>query len=153
MGKKNKSSTPPEDLLILPPHPSFSSLSSSSSSSSSTLSSMSTSQTPPPIIDTHTHLLSTYIAYKSRYKPGKHSSSIYDFIRAMYNDQGGHPGKSKVKAIVDVWCEAPLLKEWKELADSALSGSDGTWGGVEYWFVIGGFLIERLCDPDEWVCV
>ena len=45
----------------------------------------------------------------------------------------------RVEAIVDVWCEAPVLKQWKELADSALTQEqrEKDWGGIEYWFVMG----------------
>lgn len=49
-----------------------------------------------------------------------------------------YAGKN-VDAIVDVWCEAPVTKLWKEFADSAVSEEDRKekWGGIEYWFVIG----------------
>ena len=44
-----------------------------------------------------------------------------------------------VQSIVDVWCEAPVLSTWKELADSAISEEDRKekWGGLDYWFVMG----------------
>ncbi|KDQ63173.1 hypothetical protein JAAARDRAFT_29180 [Jaapia argillacea MUCL 33604] len=112
MGKK-KSSTPSEDHLKLSNH--------HSASESST-----------PIVDTHTHLSSTFNAYRSRYKEAKHST-LLEFMKAMYE---GH----KVEAIVDVWCEAPVQKkEWKALADSAITeeGRNKDWGGIQYWFVMG----------------
>ncbi|KAL0058677.1 hypothetical protein AAF712_014638 [Marasmius tenuissimus] len=45
----------------------------------------------------------------------------------------------QVDAIVDVWCEAPVQRLWKEFADSALTEEDRRvkWGGLEYWFVMG----------------
>jgi len=45
-----------------------------------------------------------------------------------------------VTAVVDVWCEAPVQKIWKEIADSALAEEEdrnGRWGDLEYWFVMG----------------
>ncbi|TFK35705.1 hypothetical protein BDQ12DRAFT_687821 [Crucibulum laeve] len=107
MGKK-KSTTPPEDLLLLPTPPASS-----------------------PIVDTHTHLASTFEAYRTRYKAGKFEN-VYDFVRGMYEGRN-------VEAIVDVWCEAPVRKLWKEFADSAVSSEEreSKWSGIEYWFVIG----------------
>ncbi|KAL0056648.1 hypothetical protein AAF712_016745 [Marasmius tenuissimus] len=45
----------------------------------------------------------------------------------------------QVDAIVDVWCEAPVQRLWKEFADSALTEEDrrAKWGGLEYWFAMG----------------
>lgn len=84
-----------------------------------------------PIIDTHTHLVSTFSTYRSKYRNGS-LYTIHDFVREMYRDRN-------VKAIVDVWCEAPVLMAWKELADSALTAEDRQqkWGGIDYWFVMG----------------
>lgn len=117
MGKKNKSNTPSEDYL--------SSLSHSTTS---------------PIVDTHTHLASTFALYRGKYKEGKYDT-VYDFVRGMYQ------GKN-VEAIVDVWCEAPVQKLWKEFADSALTDEDRKtkWGGLEYWFVMGesSVHVERI---------
>ncbi|KAI0655993.1 hypothetical protein C8Q70DRAFT_1057184 [Cubamyces menziesii] len=112
MGKK-KSSVPPEEHLLLPPHPARSDAQAT------------------PIVDTHTHLLSTFSFYRSKYKQGK-CETVYDFVREMYKDRG-------VEAIVDVYCEAPVQAQWRELADSALSEEDRKrrWGGLEYWFVMG----------------
>ncbi|KAF8811421.1 Metallo-dependent hydrolase [Phlegmacium glaucopus] len=107
MGKK-KSNTPGEEYLLLPTPP-------------STLG----------IVDTHTHVASTFEYYRGRYKQGKHTT-VYDFVRTMYEGRN-------VESIVDVWCEAPVRKQWKEFADSALTHNDRQtlWGGLEYWFVIG----------------
>jgi len=120
MGKNNKK-TPAEEHLLLPPHPSRS---------------MSPAPSPTPkftpAVDTHTHLISTFEAYRKAYKSGKHET-VWDFARAMYD---GH----SVEAIVDVWCEAPVRKKtWREIADSALDEEKRRvdWGGLEYWFVMG----------------
>ena len=109
MGKNNKKG-PSEDCLLLPAHP---------------------RHTTASIVDTHTHLVSTFAAYKQKYKDAKYET-VYDFVRGLYQ------GK-KVTAMVDVWCEAPVQKVWKEIADSALAEEDrkGRWGELEYWFVMG----------------
>ncbi|KAI9067238.1 hypothetical protein FKP32DRAFT_1588883 [Trametes sanguinea] len=113
MGKK-KSSAPPEQHLLLPQHPA-----------------RSNAQAIVPIVDTHTHLISTFSTYRSKYKEGKFTT-VFDFVRELYKDHG-------VDAIVDVYCEAPVQKQWRELADSALSEEDRKtkWGGLDYWFVMG----------------
>ncbi|EIW78060.1 hypothetical protein CONPUDRAFT_129112 [Coniophora puteana RWD-64-598 SS2] len=107
-----------------------------------------------PIIDTHTHLHATFSWYTEWYlkhfpsKPNSLSPAAngavdanqvpkYDTIHEFV--QGVYEGKN-VKAIVDVWCEAPpLLGEWRKLADSALTEEErrNKWGGIEYWFVMG----------------
>ncbi|KAI0795993.1 hydrolase [Abortiporus biennis] len=126
MGKNKKKQTPGEDHLILPLHPS-----------------RSTSPSPHPssalVVDTHTHLLSTFEAYRKAYKPGKYET-VWDFARAMYD---GH----SIEAIIDVWCEAPIRKkEWKEIADSAIDAErrKKDWGGLEYWFVMGASNFNEL---------
>jgi len=57
---------------------------------------------------------------------------VYDFVRTMYEGRN-------VESIVDVWCEAPVNKQWKEFADSALNHENmqRLWGGLKYWFVMG----------------
>lgn len=109
MGKNKKYTVPNESHLCLPAHPNAST----------------------PIIDTHTHLLTTFSSYKTKYPTGKYDT-VWDFVRGVYDGRN-------VKAIVDVWCEAPVQRVWKELADSALSAQDRVtkWGGIEYWFVMG----------------
>ena len=84
-----------------------------------------------PIIDTHTHLLTTFSSYRTKYPTGKYDT-LWDFVRGAYHERN-------VKAVVDVWCEAPVQRAWKEVADSALSADDraAKWGGIEYWFVMG----------------
>ena len=111
MGKNNRKG-PSEDSLILPDHPRHMTAS---------------------IIDTHTHLVSTFAAYKQKYKEGRYES-VYDLVRGLYR------GK-KVAALVDVWCEAPVQRVWKEIADSAITPEDrkDKWGELEYWFVMGAY--------------
>lgn len=102
---KNKSKTPEEHNLRLPEPP-----------------------TSAGIVDTHTHLASTFETYRQKYRSGKYET-VYDFVRGLY--EGRH-----IEAVVDVWCEAPVIPMWKDLADSAQNG-DKRWGGLEYWFVMG----------------
>ncbi|KAF8151344.1 hypothetical protein B0H34DRAFT_801104 [Crassisporium funariophilum] len=117
---KKKSRTPAEEYLLLPTPP-------------STLG----------IVDTHTHVASTFENYRQRYKEGQHAT-VYEFIRAMYANR-------QVEAIVDVWCEAPVQKIWKEFADSALKPEDreSIWGGLEYWFVMGVHPHDAKLYTDE----
>lgn len=124
MGKNNKRSTLSEELLLMPAHPEH----------NDTL----TNRTP--VVDTHTHLTSTFEAYQKYYKPGKFED-IWSFVRAMYEGRD-------VQAIVDVWCEAPVrLKEWKMLVESAEKKE--LWGGTEYWFVMGVHPHEAKLYTDE----
>ena len=110
--KNKKNSVPDESHLSLPAHPNA-------------------NAATTPIIDTHTHLLTTFSSYKTKYPTGKYDS-LWDFVRGAYHGRN-------VKAVVDVWCEAPVQRAWKEVADSALSAHDRAvkWGGIEYWFVMG----------------
>ncbi|QRV74348.1 TatD DNase family protein [Ceratobasidium sp. AG-Ba] len=98
-----------------------------------------------PICDTHTHLHSTFSAYRGAYPAGRYEN-ITDFVKGFYggprtasNDEALPTVHVPVKSIVDVWCEAPILSnEWKELADSALTEESRAekWGDVDYWFVM-----------------
>ncbi|KAI0295606.1 hypothetical protein B0F90DRAFT_1820437 [Multifurca ochricompacta] len=122
MGKNNKKG-PSEDSLLLPPHP---------------------AHTAAPIVDTHTHLLSTFAVYKQKYKDGRYQD-VYDLVRGLYQ------GK-KVAALVDVWCEAPVQKVWKEIADSAAVAVENRkekWGELEYWFVMGVHPHEAKLYTDD----
>ncbi|KAI0706180.1 hypothetical protein BC835DRAFT_1409801 [Cytidiella melzeri] len=114
---KKKNNTPPEETLLLPVHPARADLPEIEHTST---------------VDTHTHLLLTFSSYQTTYKPGKHQT-IWEFVRGMYHGR-------RVEAIVDVWCEAPVMKaQWKEIADSALTEEqrEKDWGGLQYWFVMG----------------
>ncbi|KDR73174.1 hypothetical protein GALMADRAFT_142314 [Galerina marginata CBS 339.88] len=86
--------------------------------------------TPPsalPTVDTHTHLAPTFEYYRASYPEGRHLD-VYGFVKAMYEGRN-------VDAIVDVWCDAPVKKLWKEYADAAMDKE--RWGGLEYWFALG----------------
>ncbi|KAJ7668881.1 Metallo-dependent hydrolase [Mycena rosella] len=84
-----------------------------------------------PIVDTHTHLALTFEAYCRKYPAGEFKTA-FEFVRGLYVPAG-------VEAMVDVWCEAPVRRLWREFADAALTeaGRRDVWGGVEYWFVMG----------------
>ncbi|TFY83925.1 hypothetical protein EWM64_g99 [Hericium alpestre] len=118
---KNKSRSLNEDSLVLPPYPSGSRV---------------------PIVDTHTHLISTFSAYRAKFKDSAKYASVYDFVRGIY-------ASTPVEAIIDVWCEAPVQKAWREVADSALTeeGRAQVWGGIEYWFVMGVHPLEAMTHP------
>ena len=90
-----------------------------------------------PIVDTHTHLISTFSTYKEKYPSGKFAT-VYDFVKGMYQGRN-------VAALVDVYCEAPVQTAWKDLADSAISpeARKDIWSDISYWFVMG----ELLCVP------
>jgi TatD DNase family protein len=119
MGKNKKRTdvVSSEEHLLLPSHPAYSV--------------DATAATAPGVIDTHTHIAATFAKYRSKYKQGKYKDA-YEFFRAMC-------GSHKIDAVVDVWCEAPVSKKWREFADSALTIEDRVrkWGGTEYWFVMG----------------
>ncbi|KAL0948750.1 hypothetical protein HGRIS_008883 [Hohenbuehelia grisea] len=85
----------------------------------------------PAIVDTHTHIASTYAAYRTKYPEGRFST-VHELFRGVTE---GH----RVEAVVDVWCEAPVRAIWRELADSAVSEDDRAqkWGGTEYYFAMG----------------
>ncbi|KAJ7100751.1 hypothetical protein B0H15DRAFT_944039 [Mycena belliarum] len=84
-----------------------------------------------PIVDTHTHLASTFELYRHKYPEGQYTT-VFDFVRGLYVPAG-------VQEIVDVWCEAPVRQLWREFADSALTEESrrDLWGGMGYWFVMG----------------
>lgn len=97
-----------------------------------------------PIVDTHTHLHSTWSEYRRVYGTGRYET-LKDFIKGYY----GGPRTTEdvlptptvpIKSLVDVWCEAPVLtNEWRQLADSALTPQSRAehWGDIDYWFVMG----------------
>jgi hypothetical protein len=90
-----------------------------------------------PVVDTHTHVALTFEMYRGKYKDGKHAN-VYDFVQAMCQNRN-------VEALVDVWCEAPVQKAWKEFADAALDEKEKKWGNVQYWFALGTL---RLVSAD-----
>ncbi|KAF8593887.1 hypothetical protein BDV93DRAFT_529629 [Ceratobasidium sp. AG-I] len=110
-----------------------------------------------PIYDTHTHLHSTFAAYRSAYPEGRFTS-IKDFVRGYYGSRTAEddatlpPVHVPVKSIVDVWCEAPVMtNEWRELADSALTPESRAehWGDIDYHFVMGEHEAKHYNDEVE----
>ncbi|CAK5263441.1 unnamed protein product [Mycena citricolor] len=96
-----------------------------------------------PIVDTHTHLASTFEAYRHKYPAGEFTT-VHEFVRGLYAPAG-------VQQIVDVWCEAPVQRSWREFADSAVTEEQrrDLWGGVGYWFVMGVHPHEAKLYNDE----
>ena len=91
--------------------------------------------------------------YRQKYPGGKYTN-VYDFARAFLGGKrstvsdpsGGGSGleakdndRHLVEAIIDVWCDAPVLPTWREIADSAIDPEKRKeiWGDLEYWFVMG----------------
>ncbi|EAU83670.1 hydrolase [Coprinopsis cinerea okayama7 len=122
MGKK-KSNTPGEEHLLLPTPP-----------------------TEKPIVDTHTHIASTFQFYQTKYnKQGTAKyETVFDFVKGLYKDR-------KVESIVDVWCEPAVNRLWREFADSAVTEEDRikNWDGINYWFVMGVHPHEAKSYTDE----
>jgi TatD DNase family protein len=77
-----------------------------------------------PLVDTHTHVLSTFDAYRAAYPAGAHAD-VFALARGLLAPRG-------VRTLVDVWCEAPVLPAWRELADAGEK-----WGDINYRFVMG----------------
>lgn len=131
MGKSNKkkaSQLVPEAVLSLPAH----------------ASALATAS-PVSIVDTHTHLASTYSWYRSKYKDTQ-LETIWDFVRAMClppaEDADATKNRTRrhtVRSMVDVWCEPATWIDWREIADSAVEGHEKkpAWGTCEYWFAMG----------------
>jgi TatD DNase family protein len=124
---KKKRPAANEDDLHLPKHPSA-------------------SPTSSAIVDTHTHLLSTFAAYRGKFPSGKYET-VFDFAKGLYKGGESESQRHGVQSIVDVWCEAPVRKEWKELADSAITEEQRAqnWLGMEYHFVMGKHSVSFLC--------
>lgn len=91
--------------------------------------------------------------YRQKYPDGKYTD-IYNFAKAFLGrkrsvvsepSEGGSSVETEacdrhvVEAIIDVWCEAPVLPTWREIADSAIDPDKRKelWGDLEYWFVMG----------------
>ncbi|KAK4058279.1 hypothetical protein OIO90_000436 [Microbotryomycetes sp. JL221] len=116
MGSKSKSKgTPDEACLVLPRHKDLEHDSTTSY---------------PDLIDTHTHVLSTYETYLSKYPQGKHTQ-LANFVNNLLIDNGDQA--HKLSKVVDVWCEAPLRTEWRDTVNQLESiGPQGF-----YNFVVG----------------
>ncbi|PVG02415.1 Metallo-dependent hydrolase [Serendipita vermifera] len=146
MGKKKKAAPIPEEVLHLPPHESLKSGKSAAS-----------------IVDTHTHLLSTFAVYQKAYPDG--FQSYHEFVRGFYRppatsaqeaadtseNQDARQCKHSVDTLIDVWCEAPVDPRWKAVADSARDEEQrkSLWGGIDYWFVMGVHPHEARLYTDD----
>ena len=86
-----------------------------------------------PVVDTHTHVAATFDFYRGRYKNGVHTN-VFDFVKGMYTGRN-------VEALLDVWCEAPVQKLWKDYADAAIEENGKKWGGIQYWFALGAYIL------------
>lgn len=112
MVSKSKSRGPPaEHTLVLPRHEALK------------------SDSPVELVDSHTHVLSTYLSYIKSY-PDRTHESIQAFVKALLASQDSN----KVAAVVDVWCEAPLVANWREIVDSLTELKSE---GLSYHFVVG----------------
>jgi len=96
MGKKKKVSPVLEEHLHLPPHPSLSGGKGELSAvvercvlsdyhTSFPSNERSRDEVPAPIIDTHSHLVSTFDLYKNKYPDGL--NNYHEFARGFYRSQ------------------------------------------------------------------
>lgn len=133
MGKKKSAPIPESAMLLENGCPHLSSIADTDSSASGD-----DIDIRHPIVDTHTHLVSTFGVYRSKYPDGQFLT-IHDFVRGYYRPSAPVSNAGYVTNLVDVYCEAPVMKQWKEVADSALTDAQRAtdWGGVQYHFVIG----------------
>jgi len=92
------------------------------------------------VVDTHTHVARTYELYRENYRGGKYAD-VYDFVQTMYKNRN-------IEALVDIWCEAPVRKMWKEFADAAVDEKEKKWGNIQYWFALGTLLRDSLQTSD-----
>ncbi|KAJ3513074.1 hypothetical protein NLJ89_g3150 [Agrocybe chaxingu] len=76
---------------------------------------------PPGDFEHYTHAFKDGDGEKRKYE------NVYEFVHGLYEGRN-------VKAVVDVWCDAPVKKLWREYADA---GVDGRWGAIGYWFAMG----------------
>lgn len=96
MGSKSTSkSTPVETALVLPLHPELKDVE------------------HVELFDTHTHVLSTFEAYASKYPEGNHAN-VKDFVKALLRSED----TNKVDGVIDVWCEAPMADAWDQVVAS-----------------------------------
>ncbi|KAF7330637.1 Phosphoenolpyruvate/pyruvate domain-containing protein [Mycena sanguinolenta] len=104
IGKNNKKkSAPPPESLFHILHP-------ASSSSRA-------------IVDTHTHLASTFEAYRAKYPAGQYET-VYDFVQGLGRSGGG--GRVREDDLEGI-CRRCACRR----------GESSAVGGVSYWFVMG----------------
>ncbi|GAA5967381.1 hypothetical protein JCM11641_000528 [Rhodosporidiobolus odoratus] len=123
--QSSKSSrTPDESVLLLPQHAELRELAQDSQ---------------VELVDTHTHVLSTFLAYRERYPDGKYDN-IKDFVQATL---------PHMHSVVDVWCEAPMTAQWREVVDSLRELRSQDPKGLGYHFVVGAHPHEAKHYTDE----
>lgn len=81
------------------------------------------------VVDTHTHILSTFEAYLAKYPEGSHAS-VKAFVKALLMSDD----TNRIHSVVDVWCEAPLKQKWLEVVASLGELKEE---GLRYSFVVG----------------
>ncbi|KAI5481659.1 hypothetical protein MNV49_002885 [Pseudohyphozyma bogoriensis] len=109
---KSKSKKPLDESCLILPSPPFER----------------TQTTPLEVIDTHTHILSTYNSYvKSFPPPNNNYQTLKEFVRKIVLEQG-------ISGAVDVWCEAPMTAQFLEVVDSLAELKEE---GFTYNFVVG----------------
>lgn len=80
------------------------------------------------VVDTHTHIVTSFSTYRTAYSsPLAQLDSIEEFVRKLVLEQS-------VSAVVDVFCEAPMIHDWQSVVASlgALKAE-----GFRYSFVAG----------------
>ncbi|GAA5855491.1 hypothetical protein JCM8547_007858 [Rhodosporidiobolus lusitaniae] len=105
--------TPPEATLVLPRHAELRGLAEGEQ---------------VELVDTHTHVLSTFHAYQEKYPEGQHVESIQSFVKATL---------PHMHSVVDVWCEAPMRVNWKEVVGQLSELKKEDPNGLNYYFVVG----------------
>jgi hypothetical protein len=126
------SRTPPESVLVLPQHAELQAL---------------TDGEQVELVDTHTHVLSTFHACSfplfspssfvrspifppidvEKYPRGQHQN-VKDFVKATLPN---------MTSVVDVWCEAPMRENWKETVETLSELKEEDPSSLNYHFVVG----------------
>ncbi|GJN87440.1 hypothetical protein Rhopal_000389-T1 [Rhodotorula paludigena] len=91
------------------------------------------------VVDTHTHVHSTFQAYKEKY-PERTHATIRDYVQATLRSQSAQ----QVAAVVDVYCEGSDMVHFPDTV-AALSDLDG----LSYHFVAGAHPHEAKNYTDE----
>ncbi|GAA6038934.1 hypothetical protein JCM8097_000581 [Rhodosporidiobolus ruineniae] len=120
----NSKKTPPETVLLLPQHPELKALAEGNE---------------VELVDTHTHVLSTFLTYKEKYPEGQHTT-VQDFVKATLPN---------MSAVVDVWCEAPMVGNWQEIVGSLSDLKQADPSALDYYFVVGAHPNEAKGYSDE----
>lgn len=60
-----------------------------------------------------------------------------DFVRGLLLAEGSQ----KLTALVDVWCEAPMIASWRETVDSLAELKEE---GLSYHFAVGAWGVDGV---------